>query len=309
MILFNEAIVVGAGAVGTLICERLSACCRNVRVFDVRTRENVAHGDAVSPQGPLREALAVADLVVLALPESVVLRALPGMLGAVPAAALLIETSSVKSPVQEVLRGQPPGVNVLGINPMFAPSLGFAGQVVSVVTYENETNVDLLEQWLHSCGARVVRLAAERHDRLVATVQAGVHAALLAFGHTLLRARTDWPEMFAVATPPFQTLLLLLARILGQSPAVYWDIQTGNPFAADSRKALVEGLEQLNALVAGPHGAMEFERWLSTMTTELGPLLPGLQQIGHEVMSHLSQSNLAEQLHHGPLGNVPRVDA
>lgn len=304
----NEIVVVGAGAVGTLFSERLRGCCRNMRVFDVCAREDVAHGDAVSPQGPLREALAVADLVVLALPEPVVLQALPGMVRAVRATALVVETSSVKSPVEEVLRGMPPDVNVVGINPMFAPSLGFAGQAVSVVTYGNESKVDLMEQWLQSCGARVIRLTALRHDRLVATVQTGVHAALLAFGHTLLRVRTQWPELFAIATLPFQTLLLLLARILGQSPAVYWHIQAGNPFAADSRKTLVEGLQQLDALVARPDGEMEFERWLSTIAAELGPLLPELREIGHELMSHLSQSELAEQLRRQPLGSVPSAD-
>lgn len=304
----NEIVVVGAGAVGTLISEKLRACCRNVRVFDVCTREDVAYGDAVSPQGTLCEALAVADLVVLALPEPVVLCALPGVARAVRATALVVETSSVKSPVEEVLRGMPPDANVIGINPMFAPSLGFSGQAVSVVTYGNESGVDLVEQWLRSCGARAIRLTASRHDQLVATVQTGVHAALLAFGHALLQVRTQWPELFAIATLPFQTVLLLLARILGQSPAVYWDIQASNPFAADSRKALAEGLQQLDALVARPDGAIEFERWLSTITAEFGSLLPELREIGHEVMSHLSQSGLAERLHRQPLGGALSAD-
>lgn len=293
---FARALIAGGGSVGSLLAESLVSVCRQVSVFDLDRRDGVAHGDVLDPRDELLAALRTSDLVVLALPEAVILRALPGLLSTVQPDALVVETGSVKTPVEKVVKAFPGHGSICGINPMFAPRLGLKGQAVSLVEYTSAPKLALLEGWLHNAGASPVHLTAARHDKLVATVQAGTHAALLAFGESLRRAGDDFPDFLSIVTPPFQAMLLLLARIAGQNPETYWDIQASNPYAGAARRELIGSLEYLETLAGRDDGRREFARWVGAISTQLAPVSPELTVAGGEVLALLSQMRLGEDL-------------
>ncbi|GFH35747.1 prephenate dehydrogenase [Streptomyces pacificus] len=272
-------VVGGAGAVGRLFAERLLAGGARVAVADTVEPgaepggTHYVRGDVTAPGARLEADLGHADLVVLAVPDAVALAAVPGLAGVLRPDALLVDTLSVKQPVTAALRAHAPAVQAVGLNPMFAPALGFEGRPVAAVVVNDGPRVGPLLELVGSWGARVVPMDAAEHDRLAGASQVLTHAAVLGFGLALDRLGPDMGRIREIAPPPHNALLALLARISSGAPAVYRDVQAANPEAAAVRRELAEGVRVLADLVE--HGSEEdFAALLGRLRGRLGEHAP-----------------------------------
>ncbi|MFE2458104.1 prephenate dehydrogenase/arogenate dehydrogenase family protein [Streptomyces sp. NPDC059402] len=294
--MIGRAVVVGgAGAVGGLFARRLLDAGTEVTVVDPAVGDGTPHtvadtgaggipgipggpgaapvrllrGDITAIDSRLAAELRLADLVVLAVPEPVALAAVRGIAGELTPGALLVDTLSVKQPVTRAVRAHAPEVQAVGLNPMFAPSLGFEGRPVAAVVVTEGPRADELLKLVESWGAVVVRVDAAEHDRLAGATQALTHAAVLGFGLALRDLGTPAADLRPVAPPPANTMLALLARVVSGAPEVYWDVQHANPEAAGARTALAEGLRRLARTVE--HGTEDdFAALLSELRDYLG---------------------------------------
>ena len=266
------AIVGGNGAVGRLFAGVLHESGAKVTAVDrdaaphpgVPDSAAYACADATAGSLQLSRALAGVSTVVLAVPEAVAIDALPHVLACLRPGALVADTLSVKTPYAAAATGPATaaGVELLSLNPMFAPDLGLAGRTVLAVEVASGPRSDALLTMLRSRGGRVVLLGdAAAHDRLTAALQAAPHAALIGLGLALEQLGGDLDTLLATAPPPLQTLLALVARIASGAPETYADIQRANPFAAEARAALAGGLARLDEAAgaedtAGLHGLL-----------------------------------------------------
>ncbi|MEV6163350.1 prephenate dehydrogenase [Streptomyces sp. NPDC052052] len=284
----GRALVVGgAGAVGTLFAERLLGSGSEVTVVDTTGANDATDtaggpcgvrrtvGDVTALDDALAAELAAADLVVLAVPEPVALAALPVIAPHLRTDAVLVDTLSVKQPFTLAVREHAPGIQAVGLNPMFAPSLGFEGRPVAAVVVNPGPGADKVLRLVGSWGANVVRVDAVEHDRIAGATQALTHAAVLGFGLALRELGPDVAQLLPLAPPPATTLLALLARIASGTPEVYWDVQHANPEAAAARKALANGVHRVAEIVerGDPAG---FEAVLDELRGHLGPDLAPL---------------------------------
>jgi prephenate dehydrogenase len=257
---FAAAVVVGGrGAVGRLLAQTLAAAgTTSLTTVDpspapAPAAEPGIHlvADVTRPGPRVAAALAAADLVVLAIPEQVALAAAGPLLAAMKPGSLLVDTLSVKSRFAAAVAARATGVERLGVNPMFAPGLGFAGRSVVAVPYAAGPRAEAFLDLLAGRGARVTRLGAEAHDRACAALQVATHAALLTFGMALRAAGYDLGSVEGLMPPPHRTMLALLARLLGADPEVIRDIQAANPWAGEMRGRLRAAHEELERIVAG----------------------------------------------------------
>jgi len=223
-------------------------------------------GDICAPTGAVAEAVAAADLLLLAVPEPVALRAVGALRPLLRPGALFADTLSVKTRIAAEVAQELPGVAAVSLNPMFAPSLGPEGRPIAAVTLSDGPAVGALCGLLTRAGARVVEVTAAEHDRITSVTQAATHAAVLAFGLAVADLGVDVATLRALAPPPHQTLLALLARIGSGATEVYWDIQAGNPQAPEARSALLRGARRL----ADVDGEEQFEAVLGTLRDFLG---------------------------------------
>ena len=248
----------GSGAVGSLFAERLQESGNDVVIVDLAAPgpthrvTRFVRGDIGDPGAEVADVVRTADAVLLSVPEPVALVAIGRLAGALRPDALIADTLSVKSTVVPALHAAAMvagEAEALSLNPMFAPSLGFAGHpVASVVVRDGQRGRalrDLIEQW----GARVVTVTADQHDRVAAAAQALTHAAVIAFGAALAELDVDIADLDRMGPPPHTALLSLLARIASGAPEVYWDVQAANPYAPAARRALARGVSQLTGVV------------------------------------------------------------
>lgn len=257
-------VVGGAGAVGRLFVERLVQSGSRVTVVDpappaaMPPGVRYLHGDLGAldvVDAELAQELREAYAVVLAVPELIAYAAAGRLCGLLGPRTLLADTLSVKAPLVEAVRAADPDRELVGLNPMFAPALGFPGRPVAAVVVNGGDRAGQLLALVGRWGGRVVPCSADGHDRLAAATQALPHAAVLAFGLAVSGLGIDIVELGSVAPPPFTTMLALLARISSGNPEVYWDIQSANSQASQARAALADGLRALSDLVRDDDGS------------------------------------------------------
>ncbi len=167
---------------------------------------------------------------------------------------LWMDVTSIKAgPVAAMLESQ---ASVAGLHPMTAPPKAptLKGRVMVVC----EARLDARWQaWLDALcvalQAECVRGSADHHDRVMALVQAMVHATHLAQAGVL----RDYAPLLGTleALMPYRSAAFeldaaVIARILSLNPVIYEDIQFGNPHAGEVLDRLLQQLQQLRALLA-----------------------------------------------------------
>ncbi|RFU86784.1 prephenate dehydrogenase [Streptomyces triticagri] len=284
-------VVGGMGAVGALFIRRLVEDGHDVCVVDPAVPEGYSdrpvrwlRGDVLAPDDRLTAELRSADAVLLAVPEPVAVAAVPVVAELLRPDALLVDTLSVKQHIADTIRKHAPDVQAVGLNPMFAPSLGFEGRPVAAVVVHDGPQVPELYELVDSWGARIVPLDDARHDRLTAAVQALTHASVLSFGLALDRLDPGAGELRELGPPPYTTLAALLARVSSGTTEVYWDVQSANPQAAAARAALADAARRFaDAVEYGTEA--DFAAVMAAARGALGPELEHYSGIAERIFT------------------------
>jgi 4-amino-4-deoxyprephenate dehydrogenase len=190
----------------------------------------------------------------------------------------------VKTPVADLAPRLRQDIEVLSLNPLFAPDLDWDGQCTAAVQIRPGPRSASLVKLIADAGSRVIELDAAAHDRRAATAQAAVHATVLAYGIAVLAL--DGTIDLDFSTPPQRALLSLLARISSLDPDVYRHIQVDNPHAIDARRRLSKAIDEIGERAADPSG----ERF-----AELFDSLRGMLGSAGQDLAELSLAAFASQ--------------
>ncbi len=271
-----SVVVGGHGAVGSLFCRLLAAHGPTTSVDRTRRVEGsapevTAHviADICAPNAALKEQIGQADVVVLAIPESILESAVTAVAPLMSRDALLVHTASVQTAISELLVTEATRhwLQACGVDPMFAPALGFPGRPVALTAIRPGPRIDALAQFMSEAGARVVPITPDEHDRLTAGIQVATHASVLAFGLSICRSGVDVSHCLELATPPYRAMLTLCARLCSGEPEVYREIQDVHPLAEQTRVRVRDCVQELSARSADSE---DFAAMIAEMSGWLG---------------------------------------
>ncbi|WP_337244623.1 prephenate dehydrogenase [Luteimonas sp. gir] len=247
--------------------------------FAARMGLQVLGHDPADPASDAPEALlAAADVLVFAAPirttATVVADWTARSAGRERGRLWLDVTSLKQAPVAAMLRAQ---AEVVGLHPMTAPpkSPTLRGRVLVVCEARLARWRPWVARLLAALEGQVVHAEAERHDRIMALVQALVHAGHLAQAGVLLDQAPDGGGLAALLpfrSASFELDAAMIARILSMNPAIYEDIQFDNPHVVGVLADLAARTAQLHGLVArGDEAARaQFRALLETQRQALG---------------------------------------
>jgi len=248
--------VLGCGLLGgsTAGAWRRAGCVGTVRAFDRDARQAeraVALGLADVAAATLAEAVADADLILLATPVGAMPALLAELARHARADALITDVGSTKVevvaaarralgeraarfvPAHPIAGGALPGIDQ-------ASATLFAERWV-ITTPDAGTAADALERveaaW-SACGARVARMSAPEHDRIFAAVSHLPHLLAFALVHQIA-GQPDGARKLQFAGAGFQDF----TRIAASDPAMWRDIALAN------RAALVQELVQFRGQI------------------------------------------------------------
>ncbi|WP_142807762.1 prephenate dehydrogenase [Stenotrophomonas maltophilia] len=226
------------------------------RFFQQHMQLQVIGHDPADPDSHTPEhLLALADVLVFSAP----IRHTPALIAEYVRQSagrerdrLWLDVTSVKeAPVQAMLASQ---AEVVGLHPMTAPPKAptLKGRVMVVC----EARLKHWQPWVDAlCAtlqAECVRATPQHHDQMMALVQAMVHATHLAQAGVLRQYQPqlgDLAAMMPYRSASFELDTAIISRILSLNPAIYEDIQFGNPYVAPMLERLVAQLQALQAQV------------------------------------------------------------
>ncbi|KRG71175.1 prephenate dehydrogenase [Pseudoxanthomonas dokdonensis] len=165
---------------------------------------------------------------------------------------LWLDVTSLKSgPMQAMLESQ---AEVVGLHPMTAPPKAptLKGRPTVVCEGRLQHWRPWFEHFLQALQGEYVRADPEQHDRVMARVQAMVHASHLAQAGVLREGMpTLGPlqELMPLRSASFEMDVAIAARILALNPAIYEDIQFDNPHVPAMLDQLLRQLQRLRDLI------------------------------------------------------------
>ncbi|MDE2335432.1 MAG: prephenate dehydrogenase [Rhodospirillales bacterium] len=212
----------------------------------------VAH-DPARP-GPSLAAAAACPVVILAVPLAALAEVARAIAPLLEPGALVIDVCSVKSAPLALLDAiLPDHADIVGTHPLFGPQSGrdgIAGLPVAICPARRGRRQRLVSHFLAATLALdVVVLAAEEHDREMATVQGLTH--LLA--RIVLEMGVGDTRL---ATPTFRHLLRMVDTVRHDSDALFRTVLDANPHAAAMRAQFREAAQRVEARLAQPVPAM-----------------------------------------------------
>jgi prephenate dehydrogenase len=250
--------VVGTGLVGTsvaLAARRTGTSCRGFDA-DPGVLESAAARGAVEPASSLAEAVAGAQLVVVAVPVGSAPAVVQEALDAVAENAVVTDVASTKRPLASIadprfVPGHPVAGGATGGPARAAADLFDAATwFLTPTDASSNESIGLVERFVASLGARAVRTDAAAHDRLLALTSHLPHALanLLMLRVAEAAEGDDAPLAFAGAS------LREMTRLAGANSVIWSDIFLGN---ADEIAAALAGfrgsLDELEQALQGGH--------------------------------------------------------
>jgi prephenate dehydrogenase len=222
--------VLGTGLMGTSVAMAAARAGASATGWDVDlgTAARAAAIGSFVPAGSLEGAVDDADLVVVCTPIPTIAPLVAAALAATTDAIVTDVGSIMDSVSDEVIAqadptdlprfvaGHPMGGSERSGPEHASPSvLDGIVWVVSPTEVSDPGAVEALEAWIGSLGARPVRMAARRHDRLVAFVSHLPQVASTALMSLAATEEADEPEILLLAAGGFRDLTRLAASDAG----------------------------------------------------------------------------------------------
>ena len=184
----DQMVMVGVnGKFGQVLARRLIDTGHPVTGIDLQPDATLPdlrrynQGDLTDPDEEVVKLLREADFLFLCVSESVTMKGLSTVLAFVRPDALILDIASVKSRIVECVTDSAYQGEYLSLHPMFGPTADFAGRNLAVVKVRAGNRAESVLTLLRGWELNLIELTAEEHDRATAWLQAGAHAALLAW--------------------------------------------------------------------------------------------------------------------------------
>lgn len=226
---------------------------------------------AVDEVRALPEAVAAADLVVVATPVGQMPQVLREVAGAARPGTIVTDTGSTKVQVHQAAAaaGFAPGVTFLGGHPLAGSEASGvraadpylfenAFYIVTAAAGDPEAAAVRLEELIRRTGAVACRMAPEEHDRLVAAVSHLPHTVAAALVNAAVRAAGEDAAFLRFAAGGFRDT----TRVAGSDPSLWRQILLSNaPEVRGALRLLREELAKAEEALAAGDGAA-LEEWL-----------------------------------------------
>ncbi|WP_423744837.1 prephenate dehydrogenase/arogenate dehydrogenase family protein (plasmid) [Haladaptatus sp. SPP-AMP-3] len=225
-----NVLVVGAGAMGRWFAEAIPG---DVAFADVEQGVAAEAARAVGGRAVALDADESFDVVCLAVPIPAISEAIAEH--APNADRAMLDVSGVMADPVEAMAEHAPNVERVSLHPLFGADTA-PGNVAVVADESGPVTRELLDA-IEARGNTLVETTAAEHDDAMTTVQAGTHAAVLAFA----LASNPVPE--GLRTPVYEELAALADHVTDGEPRVYADIQAtfdGATGVAEAAKRLAD---------------------------------------------------------------------
>ena len=224
------------------------------------------------------DAITQADIVVLAMPVDALDAALAQLSSSFRSEQLIVDVGSVKIlPSQLLEKSLGARVPFAATHPLFGPtSLALGERPLRVIVCPNDLHPNAVKQarsFYESLGCEVSEQRADDHDRAMART----HALTFFLAKGVLDAFGSAPAPeFAPAS--FQGIARAIEAVRADAGHLFRTLQIDNPFAADSRRAILDALVAVDRAIASDAAKENVANAAALSIPDLGAKSPELRE-------------------------------
>jgi len=228
------AVIGGAGRMGRLFARYFAQRGNEVIISDINLEEAVRFAGSIDAEATQSntEAAGSSELIVICTPIMDVPRVIDEIIHDICESAIVLEISSIKSPVISAMRMvAEAGGRPLSIHPLFGPGAGDpSGERMALIPISDEkSEVELARSIFPNVS--IIPVDLERHDRIMALALSLTHLINVVFASTI--AEENIAELKRIGGKTFGMQLLLCESVMTESPDLSVAIQMSNPFAIE----------------------------------------------------------------------------
>jgi len=237
----SALVIGGAGKMGRWFIEFLASQGYNVTVADPTGRV-----DGFAYVEDWRAAPLDHDLIVVATPLQIANTILQELAARKPR-GIVFDIGSLKSPLRQGLNAmRDAGCRVTSVHPMFGPDTELlSGRHVIFIDVGNKEAIDEAQSLFASTMAERVVMTLDEHDRLIAYVLGLSHALNIAFFTALAESGEAAPRLAQLSSTTYDAQVDVATKVAGESPELYFEIQSLNDYGRESLAALRDAVERL----------------------------------------------------------------
>ncbi len=248
------AIIGGSGEFGRIFARLFKEEGHDVAITgrDAARGEKVARELGVEFTTDNVKAAEESDVVIISVYIENTVEVIKQVAPHVRTGCLLMDLTSVKvEPCRAMKKFSKRGAEIIGMHPMFGPRVTSIEGLTFILTPIRAKKWEkFLLDFLRKQKAKVFVTTPEEHDRIMGVVQGLTHFAYIAAASTLKELNIDVRYSKNFASPIYELMLDLIARIVGQSPQLYASIQMHNPAVKKVHKTFIKQAQMLRSIVA-----------------------------------------------------------
>ena len=193
-----------------------------------------------------------ADIVIVSVPIDVTQSTIKEVAPVMKKGSLIMDVTSVKEEPSQIMQEYTPqGVEVLPIHPMFGPRIrSLDGQVIVVTPTTKGKWYNKVYNFFKEENARIIVTTPEIHDQMMSIVQGLTHLAYISIAATIERLDVDIKESRNFASPVYDLMVDMIARIVAQNPYLYYSIQTHNRYTKKTHETFISIYKELNKMLS-----------------------------------------------------------
>lgn len=252
------------------------------------------------------------DVVIVSVPIDATPSIIKEIAPVMKKGSLLMDVTSVKEePTETMYQYVGQDVEVLPTHPMFGPRIrSLDGQVVVMTPIKKGKWYDKVYKFLEKENARILVTTPQIHDQMMSIVQGLTHFAYISIAATIKKLDVDVKESRNFASPIYNLMVDMIARIVAQNPYLFYSIQTHNKYTEKTHKTFLSTYKSLMDMISNHHKD-EFVRVMGSAAKHLDDLEAALgrsdkaisalneeivllkNSIGHEVgLRHIYSGNV-----------------
>jgi prephenate dehydrogenase len=189
------------------------------------------------------------DIVIISVPIDTTISVIQEIAPFLSADKLVIDMTSVKSLSSKAMCLSK--ADVIGIHPMFNPSVGTIEHQTVILTPSRDRNgwLEKIKDYLASKNVKIKVTTAEHHDHMMSLIQVLIHYNSISIGITMAKMGFDIHETLEYTSPIYRMELAMIGRIFAQNGRLYGNIPMHNPY---TQKTLLEHkltLEEMSKII------------------------------------------------------------
>jgi prephenate dehydrogenase len=192
------------------------------------------------------------EIVIVSVPIDFIKDVITEIANYLKSGSLLLDVASVKEKPTNIMNQYiPDNVEFIPTHPIFGPrTTSLEGQLIVLTPINKGQWYNRIVSFLKRYNVRILEVDPKEHDKMMAVVQVLTHFSYISIASTISKLKVDIKTTREFASPIYNLMVDIIARITSQNPFLTYSIQKENEWGENVRKVFAESVIEIKDILS-----------------------------------------------------------